>query len=76
MVYKAKDKEENKLVALKKIRFDSDDEGIPVTALREISLLKSLKHPNVVDLLDIVKLDFFDFFIFCKFYGFFFLNFF
>lgn len=31
-----------------------DNEGIPSTALREISLLKGLKHPNIVDLLDII----------------------
>lgn len=31
-----------------------DNEGIPSTALREISLLKGLKHPNIVDLLDTI----------------------
>jgi len=29
-------------------------EGIPSTALREISLLKSLNHKNIVPLLDII----------------------
>lgn len=32
----------------------NDNEGIPSTALREISLLKSLNHPNIVKLLDII----------------------
>lgn len=36
------------LVALKKIRLEVEDEGVPSTALREISLLKELRHPNVV----------------------------
>ena len=38
------------MIALKKIRLDSEDEGVPGTALREISLLKELNHPNVVEL--------------------------
>ena len=39
---------------MKKIRLESDDEGIPSTAIREISLLKELKHPNIVSLLDVL----------------------
>ena len=34
--------------ALKKIKLQSEDEGIPSTAIREISLLKELNHPNIV----------------------------
>jgi len=44
-------------VALKKIRLEAEDEGVPSTAIREISLLKELKDPNVVRLLDIVHAD-------------------
>lgn len=44
----AKNKETNEVVALKRIRLDSEDEGVPCTAIREISLLKELKHPNIV----------------------------
>ncbi len=47
-MYKAKDKATGDLVALKKIRLEGEDEGVPSTALREISLLKELQHPNVV----------------------------
>ena len=39
---------------MKKIRLESEDEGIPATAIREIALLKCLRHPSVVDLLDVV----------------------
>jgi len=41
-------------VALKKIKIDHSDEGIPSTALREISLLKELDHPGIVKLLEIL----------------------
>ena len=51
VVYKGRNKRNNKLVALKKIRLELADEGIPSTAVREISLLRELKdHPNVVNL--------------------------
>jgi serine/threonine protein kinase len=33
---------------MKKIRLENEDEGIPSTAIREISLLKELQHPNIV----------------------------
>lgn len=48
MVYKAKDLTTNQVVALKKIRLEAEDEGVPSTAIREISLLKELKDENVV----------------------------
>lgn len=41
-------------MAMKKIRLESDDEGIPSTAIREISLLKELTHPNIVSLIDVL----------------------
>jgi len=54
VVYKAKDKKTGELLALKKIRLEAEDEGIPSTAIREISLLKQLQHPNIVRLYDVV----------------------
>jgi serine/threonine protein kinase len=48
VVYKARDRVTGDIVALKKIRLEADDEGIPSTAIREISLLRELQHPNVV----------------------------
>ncbi|OMJ71086.1 hypothetical protein SteCoe_30790 [Stentor coeruleus] len=54
VVYKARDTTTGELVALKKIRLEAEDEGIPSTAIREISLLKELKHPNIVRLCDVI----------------------
>nr|CAD7401728.1 unnamed protein product [Timema cristinae] len=48
VVYKAKNKKTGQMVAMKKIRLENEDEGVPSTAIREISLLKELRHPNVV----------------------------
>ena len=47
-MYKAKDVTTNQIVALKKIRLEAEDEGVPSTAIREISLLKELKDDNIV----------------------------
>ncbi|KAG6856133.1 hypothetical protein H0H87_007192 [Tephrocybe sp. NHM501043] len=57
VVYKARDTTNNLIVALKKIRLEAEDEGVPSTAIREISLLKELKDDNIVKLLDIVHAD-------------------
>lgn len=57
VVYKARDVNTGRIVALKKIRLEAEDEGVPSTAIREISLLKELKDDNVVALLDIVHAD-------------------
>jgi len=48
VVYKARDIGTNQIVALKKIRLEAEDEGVPSTAIREISLLKELKDDNIV----------------------------
>uniref|UniRef100_A0A7R9ZT38 Cyclin-dependent kinase 2 homolog n=1 Tax=Craspedostauros australis TaxID=1486917 RepID=A0A7R9ZT38_9STRA len=53
-VFKAKDRVTGEIVALKKIRLEAEDEGIPSTAIREISLLKELQHANIVRLYDVV----------------------
>jgi serine/threonine protein kinase len=57
VVYKAKSKVTGRIVALKKIRLEAEDEGVPSTAIREISLLKEVQHPNIVSLLDVLHND-------------------
>ncbi|KAI8921752.1 kinase-like domain-containing protein [Entophlyctis helioformis] len=41
------------VVALKRILVHNEKEGIPITALREIKILKALNHPNVITLREI-----------------------
>lgn len=46
------------IVALKKVRIPLSDEGIPISTLREIALLKQIdtfQHPNIVKLLDVCQ---------------------
>jgi len=57
VVYKARDKTNGEIVALKKTRLETEDEGVPSTAIREISLLRELNHPNIVDLKEVVHAD-------------------
>jgi len=52
-VYKAMCRQTGQAVAIKKIKILPEDEGVPSTALREISLLQDLRHPNVVRLHDV-----------------------
>ena len=54
VVYKCKSKDSQELVAVKKIKLENEDEGIPSTAIREISILKQLRHPNVVELKEVI----------------------
>lgn len=57
MVFKAFDTHTNSIIALKKIRLEQEEEGVPSTAIREISLLKELQHNNVVRLENVVHAD-------------------
>ncbi len=54
VVYKCKNKETGELVALKKVRLENEDEGIPSTSIREISILKQMHHRNIVNLIDLI----------------------
>ncbi|XP_052741574.1 cyclin-dependent kinase 12 isoform X2 [Bicyclus anynana] len=53
-VYKARDKNTGQLVALKKVRLENEKEGFPITAVREIKILRQLNHKNIVNLREIV----------------------
>ncbi|XP_071446876.1 cyclin-dependent kinase 12 isoform X2 [Hetaerina americana] len=53
-VYKARDKQSGDMVALKKVRLENEKEGFPITAVREIKILRQLNHKNIVNLREIV----------------------
>lgn len=55
-VYKAQDLKNEEIVAMKKVRIALTEDGVPMSVLREISLLRHLgkyNHPNIVRLIDI-----------------------
>ncbi|XP_065189214.1 cyclin-dependent kinase 1-like [Sycon ciliatum] len=57
VVYKGQHAVTGEIVAMKKIRLTSASEGVPSTAIREISILKELRHPNIVDLKEVIHQD-------------------
>jgi cyclin-dependent kinase len=57
VVYKARDTISGEIYALKKIKLETEQEGIPSTAIREIALLKELQHPNIVRLVNVLHTD-------------------
>ena len=54
-MYLGEDIRTRERVALKKIRMDNEKEGFPITAIREIKLLKRLNDDNVITLKEIVR---------------------
>lgn len=52
-VFKVRDNVTGEILAMKKMKLHDEDEGIPSTAIREISVLKELPHRNVVQLRDV-----------------------
>lgn len=57
VVFKARDRRNGQLVAIKKIRLEHESEGVPSTAIREIALLRECHHENLVDLRDVYHQD-------------------
>ncbi|KAG0334713.1 kinase subunit of RNA polymerase II carboxy-terminal domain kinase I [Podila humilis] len=53
-VYKARNKQTGEYVALKRIRMETERDGFPITAMREIKLLQSLNHHHVVSLKELM----------------------
>lgn len=53
-VFKAREKNTGDLCALKKVRLENEKEGFPITAIREIQILRQLKHENIVNLKEII----------------------
>ncbi|XP_060536634.1 cyclin-dependent kinase-like 4 isoform X2 [Cylas formicarius] len=55
VVYKCKNRDSGEIVAIKKFTESEEDPMIRKIALREIRLLKNLKHPNLVNLLEVFR---------------------
>ncbi|KAL7324606.1 hypothetical protein PS15p_209775 [Mucor circinelloides] len=53
VVYRVVDKKTKQIVALKKIRMERETDGMPVSSLREISILKRMRHQNIVNVTDV-----------------------
>jgi serine/threonine protein kinase len=53
-VYKGINTKTKETIAIKKIKIDLENEVIPSTALREITILRELTHPNIVQLKHLV----------------------
>lgn len=54
IVFRAQDKITNEIYAIKKVKLMKDGkEGFPITSIREINILLSLKHPNIVNLKEV-----------------------
>jgi cell division cycle 2-like protein len=60
IVFRARDRKTGDIVALKKFKLDKEKNGFPVTSLREIRTLMLAKHPNIVNIREIVVGDKFD----------------
>jgi len=56
-VYKAKCIKNQKIVAIKRIKISLDSEGVPSSALREISILRNLRHENIEKIIDVIATD-------------------
>ncbi|CAG8615762.1 5278_t:CDS:2 [Paraglomus occultum] len=54
VVYRARDRATGEIVALKKLKLDKEKNGFPITSLREVKTLLQAKHPNIVNVREIV----------------------
>ena len=54
VVFRARDSATGRVVALKKVKMEKEKEGFPLTSLREINILLSLRHPNIVNVTEVV----------------------
>lgn len=53
-VFVGQERNSRETVALKRINTKQEENGFPITALREVKILKALNHPNIVTLKEIV----------------------
>jgi cyclin-dependent kinase-like len=55
VVLKCRHKETGQIVAIKKFKESDEDEQVRKTALREVRILKQLKHDNIVNLIEVFR---------------------
>ena len=55
VVLKCRHKETGQIVAIKKFKESDEDEQVRKTALREVRILKQLKHDNIVNLIEVLR---------------------
>ncbi|VDQ09241.1 unnamed protein product [Trichobilharzia regenti] len=54
VVYRARDKKVNEIVALKRLKMEKERDGFPITSLREINMLMKAQHENIVTVREVV----------------------
>uniref|UniRef100_T1IJC7 cyclin-dependent kinase n=1 Tax=Strigamia maritima TaxID=126957 RepID=T1IJC7_STRMM len=54
VVYRARDRRTDEIVALKRLKMEKEKEGFPITSLREVNTLLKAQHPNIVTVREIV----------------------
>ena len=54
VVRKAYDPISQRTVAIKEVKIENENEGIPISALREIVFLKGLRNKNIIELIDTI----------------------
>lgn len=54
VVFRARERATGRVVALKKVKMEKEKEGFPLTSLREMNLLLRLRHPNIVNVTEVV----------------------
>jgi len=54
VVYRARERETGRAVALKRLKIENEKEGFPITSLREINTLLACRHPHIVEIIEIV----------------------
>lgn len=54
IVFRAKDKVTGEIVAIKKIKLQTENEGFPITSIREINILLSIQNENIINISEIV----------------------
>ena len=52
-VFRAEDKQTGEIVAIKQTKMNTEEDGVPASALRETTILRNLHHTNIITLHDV-----------------------